>query len=57
MFYEISIIYFLNEEIEITFFQNTALHIAVEKKNKEIIKLLLSHKNINAHIKSRISIF
>lgn len=36
-------------------FENkTALHIAVEKKNNEILKLLLSNPNIDTNIKDNI---
>lgn len=35
-------------------FHKTALHIAVQKKNKKIIKLLISHPNIDINIKDDI---
>lgn len=35
-------------------FNKTALHIAVQKKNKKIIKLLISHPNIDINIKDDI---
>lgn len=38
-------------------FSKTALHIAVEKQNIEIIKLLLSNNNININIKNDIYFF
>lgn len=34
------------------FFNKTALHIAVELENIEIVKLLLKHKNIDVNINS-----
>lgn len=38
------------------YFPETALHIAVEKNNIEIIKLLLQQKSINTNIKDDILI-
>lgn len=34
--------------------QRTALHIAVDKKNHEIVKLLLAHKSIDKTVKDKI---
>lgn len=48
--------YYLDKDIFVTFFQETALHIAVEEGNAEIIKLLLSQKGINVNIRNGIFI-
>lgn len=42
------------DEIHINSFHQTALHIAVEKENIPIIKLLLSKQDININIKNGI---
>ena len=39
-------------EISKTYFDQTALHIAIEKGNIDIVKLLLSSKDIDISIKS-----
>lgn len=39
------------------FVQKTPLHIAVEKENPEIIKLLLQHKGIHPDEKDNVIIF
>lgn len=51
------IIFLLNfNEIEtkIVYVKRTALHLAVEKKNEEIIKLLLEHDGIDVNVKDSI---
>lgn len=39
------------------FVHRTALHIAIDKENMEIIKLLLENTNIDINLKETISIF
>lgn len=39
---------------KIVYVKRTALHLAVEKKNEEIIKLLLEHDGIDVNVKDSI---
>lgn len=41
-------------KFQFVIFHKTSIHIAVEKENIEIIKLLLSHKKINLKVKDEI---
>ena len=47
---------FINN-VEFIFFHSTALHIAVNKRNIEIIETLLENKNIDINIKDQILLF
>lgn len=47
---------FINN-VEFYFFHSTALHIAVKKRNIEIIETLLENKNIDINIKDQILLF
>ena len=42
----------MNEIFEYFIFSNTALHIAIEKENIEVIKILLSDPNIDVNVKA-----
>ena len=51
-------IFFINNSIKfLLYYYKTALYIAVEKRNVEIVKLLLKHPKININLKSVLIFF